>query len=343
MFKKMKLRTKIYGLIVLINVVFIGAMILAGLKLTSAIHEARNNSARAATEVGYGLLDYYVQEHKEGRLSLEEAQKNALEVLASIRYEGIEYFWVNDTTLPYPTMVMHSVNASLNGQVMDKASYNVAMGRDQNLFQAMTEICQRDGEGYVDYLWPRPGETVPAPKVSYVKLLKEWDWIIGTGVYVDNVNAQIRAVVVPITIAIAVMVVVIAVVAVLLVSRAITGPIRRTAAMLKDISEGEGDLTKRLVVGGNDEIGEMARYFNQFVEKLQGIIRKIADNAQTLANSSTELSATATQLASGAEETTSQSATVASAAEEMATNMNNMAASSEEMSANVKTVASAVE
>ena len=129
----------------------------------------------------------------------------------------------------------------------------------------------------------------------------------------------------------------------IVVSRGITRPIRRAAAMLKDISAGEGDLTKRLTVASHDEIGDMARYFNLFMEKLQGIIRNIVENVNTVASSATELSATATQLASGAEETTNQSAQVAAATEQMSTNMNTMAASTEQMSANVKTVSAAIE
>jgi len=127
------------------------------------------------------------------------------------------------------------------------------------------------------------------------------------------------------------------------VARGIIGPLNRTVVLLKDIAEGEGDLTKRLDDSGKDELAEVARWFNQFVSKLQGIIRDIATNAQTLSGSSTELSATATELASGAEETTTQSQTAASAAEEVSTNMTNVSASVEEMTTNVKTVASAVE
>ncbi len=129
----------------------------------------------------------------------------------------------------------------------------------------------------------------------------------------------------------------------IVISRAVTRPIRRTAGMLKDISEGEGDLTMRLTVTSRDEIGDMATYFNRFVEKLQGIIGRIAGSVATVASSATELSATATQLASGAEETTNQSAQVAAAAEQMSANMTTMAASTEQMSANVKTVTAAVE
>ncbi len=127
------------------------------------------------------------------------------------------------------------------------------------------------------------------------------------------------------------------------VLRSVSRPIAAIASSLKDISEGEGDLTARLEVNGTDEIGELAQYFNRFVEKLQGIIGQIATNAKTLAGSSTELSATATQLASGAEETTTKSTSVAAAAEEMCAYLQSTAAGSMQMSANVKMVSSAVE
>jgi methyl-accepting chemotaxis protein len=123
----------------------------------------------------------------------------------------------------------------------------------------------------------------------------------------------------------------------------ITKPLRKAIAMLKDIAQGEGDLTRRLEVASQDELGEMANWFNLFVEKIQNSIREVQGNTATLAGASTELAATAAQLASGAEETTNQSAQVAAAAEQMSTNMGGMSASTEEMSTNIKTMASAIE
>ncbi|HYW80596.1 MAG TPA: methyl-accepting chemotaxis protein, partial [Thermoguttaceae bacterium] len=127
------------------------------------------------------------------------------------------------------------------------------------------------------------------------------------------------------------------------ISRSITRSLEQTVVMFKDIAQGEGDLTKRLSVSDKSEIGELAMWFNIFLEKLQDLIRTLAKNAEGLAHSSADLSTTADRLAKGSTEATGQSATVASAAEEMSTNMNNMAASTEEMTANVKTVAAAVE
>ncbi len=128
-----------------------------------------------------------------------------------------------------------------------------------------------------------------------------------------------------------------------LVLRSILRPIQAAAAMLEDIAQGEGDLTRRLDDRNRDELDELAKWFNTFVAKLQGMIRDIAKNAQSLASSSTNLTTTAAQLASGAEQTTAQSGSVASAAEEMNTNMSGMATSTQQVSMNVNTVAAAVE
>jgi methyl-accepting chemotaxis protein len=123
----------------------------------------------------------------------------------------------------------------------------------------------------------------------------------------------------------------------------IARPIRHAADMLKDISEGEGDLTRRLAVAGRDEIGDMATYFNQFVAKLQGIIGQIVGNAGTVSSSATELSTVSAQTAQSVQTLSEKTATVAAAAEESSANTTSVAASMEQASINLSSVASATE
>ena len=120
-------------------------------------------------------------------------------------------------------------------------------------------------------------------------------------------------------------------------------PIKKTSALLKDIAEGEGDLTRRLDEQRKDEMGEMARYFNKFVEKLQSLIVTIAGNADTVASASSELSATATQIAANAEEMSSQTTTVASATEQATANVTTMSSVASTMSDSANSVATAIE
>lgn len=127
------------------------------------------------------------------------------------------------------------------------------------------------------------------------------------------------------------------------VVRMIVNTVNATIKSLKDIATGEGDLTMRLTVTGNDEIGEMATWFNRFMEKLQEIIGQIAANSRRVNESSKELSAIAVELSSGAENTAARATNVAVSAEEMSTNINNVAAAMEQSATNTNMVASAAE
>jgi len=127
------------------------------------------------------------------------------------------------------------------------------------------------------------------------------------------------------------------------IANAVIRPIRHAAVLMGDIAEGEGDLTKRLEVRTRDEIGDMAEYFNRFIDKLQGIVAMIAGNANALASSSTELASVSAQSAENVHTLSARTSSVAAAAEEMSSNTVSVAASMEQTSTNLATVASATE
>ncbi|PHR23892.1 MAG: chemotaxis protein [Desulfotalea sp.] len=130
---------------------------------------------------------------------------------------------------------------------------------------------------------------------------------------------------------------------IILVSRTITKPINLAVASLKDIAEGEGDLTMRLPVTSEDEIGELAKWFNIFIEKLQKLIGEIGENTISVDSAAARLTDISNNLSTTAEETSTRSASVASAAEEMSSNMNSVAAGMEQSTTNTSMVASAAE
>lgn len=127
------------------------------------------------------------------------------------------------------------------------------------------------------------------------------------------------------------------------ITRGITGPINRTIHRLKDIVQGKGDLTKRLEVATNDELGEMANQLNTFLESMQIMIRDISDNSTSLSSASMELLAISQQMSSNAEQTSGKANTVAVASEEMSTNVNSVASAMEQATTNITTVASTTE
>jgi methyl-accepting chemotaxis protein len=115
-------------------------------------------------------------------------QKNSAAIIENLRYgpENKDYFWINDTQ---PVMIMHPYKPQLNGK-------NLSASKDPNgkkLFVEMVTVCKENGEGFVDYHWPKYGADQPQPKVSYVKLFKKWNWIIGTGMYMDDIETMVAA------------------------------------------------------------------------------------------------------------------------------------------------------
>ncbi|MBM9615610.1 methyl-accepting chemotaxis protein [Desulfobulbus rhabdoformis] len=273
---------------------------------------------------------------------------DAKKAIAQLRYgrKNSDYFWINDMS---PKMIMHPVKPELDGK-------DLSASQDPNgkkLFIEMINICRDKGEGFVDYLWPMPGREKPVPKLSYVKLFKPWGWIVGTGIYLDDVEAAVTAKKEEIAKAIAVqrnelflllaLVLVATAAGTAFVSKRITRPITDASTMLKDIAQGEGDLTARMVADSRDEVGEMAGWFNVFIENIQTIIAAVQNNVSQLNDSSNELSTISQQTSAGANQTSEKANTVASASEQMSANMNSVAAAMEQAATNVGMVASAAE
>ncbi len=129
----------------------------------------------------------------------------------------------------------------------------------------------------------------------------------------------------------------------ILISVSIRNPINQMKSMLKDVAEGEGDLTKRLKVNTKDEVGEMSGLFNAFISRIQDIIRRVSSNTITIAAASEELSATSIQISANAEQMSAQSNTVASATEESTANINNIHSAIEAMASSVNDVAVSID
>ena len=275
-------------------------------------------------------------------------KEDAKKAIAQLRYgpKGLDYFWINDMA---PTMIMHPIKPELDGK--DLSGFTDPNGK--RLFMAFVDVARADGEGFVDYMWPMPGSDQPVPKLSYVKQFAPWGWIVGTGVYLDDVEAAIQTKEKDIrsaisrqrnTLAGALLILLgLTTVLVVWISRKITRPIVAASDMLKDIAEGEGDLTKRLAIQSRDEVGEMAKWFNMFVDNIQTIIRSVGENACLLRDSSCGLKAIAEQMSANASQTSAKTTTVAAATEEMSTTMNGVSAAMKEAAGNVGSVADAAD
>ena len=275
-------------------------------------------------------------------------KKDAMEAIGSLRFGrfGKDYFWINDIN---NQMVMHPIKPSLNGK--DLSDMKDSNGK--YFFREFVRVCKENGAGFVDYLWPKPDFDKPVPKLSYVKLFDKWGWIVGTGVYLDDVNQAIAdkqadmqsELAKQLNWTIASMVAALLVVSVLVTifSRQIAHGIVSASSMLKDIADGEGDLTRKLEVKSKDEIGEMAYWFNHFVDNVRNIIAQVKKKSNQLDDSSGDLAEIAEHMSGSADQTSAKASNVAQSADTMSSNTHSVAAAMEEAATNMGMVATAAE
>lgn len=253
------------------------------------------------------------------------------------------YFFVYQNT----TNVAMPVNESIIGKDLKDL-------KDKNGVYVIKELRDQaeKGGGFVEYIWPKPGAG-DTPKVSYAEMIPGMDMWIGTGVYIDNIdafalqleekmNAQVRTNVLNMLLTAGIVFIGIIALVLVIVYGLVKG-LKQLTVNFQDIAEGEGDLTQRIAVTSKDELGELAHWFNVFLEKLQGIIHSISINTDHIGKEAGSLSMIASSLAKNAQETSGRSVSVAAAAEEMSANLESVAAAMEQSTTNTNMVASAAE
>jgi methyl-accepting chemotaxis protein len=289
--------------------------------------------------------------------------------IKKMRYDkGAGYFWINDMGTPYPKMVMHPTVPTLDGTVLNDPKYNCALGKGANLFVAFVDVCKKNGEGFVDYLWPKPtkdGLTAEQPKLSYVRLYKPLNWVIGTGVYIDSINAavqakvkavdaQIRRVLVNICL-VGLTVSAIAILILWVVAGRISDPLVACARIAKQI--GSGNFEARFDSTSNDEVGQLAMSLQEMSRDLQQSMKRqeqslssqrlvqqsVKANAEKVQGAVEELARMAGDMDNQATDIAEESSSAAAATEQMSANMSSVSQAAELSQANITSVAVAIE
>ena len=329
---------KLFTKMISISVISI-ALILSGIlfyivpKVENKIKAEKMDSIKNLVELTFSLMVNYNDRVNSGKLTIEEAQKRCIARIKALRYQEENYIWINDLG---PKMIMHPMKPQLDGK--DLSGSKDPTGK--YLFVEMVDVCKKNSAGFVDYMWPKPGKNKPMPKISYIKLFQPWGWIMGTGIYVDDLKEEISRLKHTVIFVLLICAVV-ALGLTFLIARKITGPLLQEIVFAEKVSE--GDLTQQLDIDQKDEIGILAKALNKTVSNLDQMFKDITAGVETLSSSSTELSAISQQMTSGSEQTSGKANTVATAAEEMSSNMTSVAAATEEASTNVGMVATAAE
>ncbi|HJV54079.1 MAG TPA: methyl-accepting chemotaxis protein [Noviherbaspirillum sp.] len=271
------------------------------------ILQERQAGVRQAVETAHSVIAHYHRLAAAGAIGEDEAKKRAMDAVKALRYSGQEYFWINDMQ---PRMLMHPIRPELDGS--DMSDYKDPTGK--RLFMEMAAAVKAGGDGFVFYQWNKPGSDALVPKLSYVRGFAPWGWIVGSGVYMDTVQATFVSRLIKFTLgALALAGVLLAVCT--LIARGITRPLREAVQIAHTVAS--GDLTSTIEVRSRDETGQLLEALREMNDGLVKIVSEVRSGTDTIAAASSQIASANIDLAARTEEEASSLEETASAMEQL--------------------------
>lgn len=179
----MSIRSRLW---LMVGVALLGLLVLSGFALHALHAKLVSEKQVQLTKLMDGVFSQLAIYHKQvetGQLTDQEARAKAIGFVKSFRYGSNDYFWINDR---HPTMIMHPTNPKLDGTDLS----NNQDKKGNRLFIKMVEVVKEKGSvgGFVEYYWNRPNGDIPVAKLSHVREFTPWEWILGTGIYIDDID-----------------------------------------------------------------------------------------------------------------------------------------------------------
>jgi methyl-accepting chemotaxis protein len=283
----------------------------------------RQTKVRNLVEVAHTTVAFYDAEAKAGRMTLDEAKTGAKNAIRNMRYDKVEYFWINNLE---DLMVMHPIKPELEGKKLDQL-------KDKNgkfLFLEFNKVVNAQGAGFVDYLWPKPGAEEGVQKISYVMGYQPWGWVIGSGIYTDDVDAQFRADAIKLLmwgLGIAGFMGL----SLFTLSRNIIGTLGGEPSMATAVTKriAAGDLSTPVSCKPGDQDSLLANISNMQTT-LRSMISNITNNAEQVASSANQLLHASEEVADRARQQSDAASSMAAAVEEMAVSIDQVKENAEE-------------
>ncbi len=342
-----KIGQRLMALVGLFALMYVGVDTFNLVGLRDALYEQKADETRRIVEVAHSLVRDFHARAQRGEMPEDKAKEAALLAIKGLRYEGEQYFWVNDMDA---VMLMHPTSPKLVGTSLLK----LQDAHGEHIFSDMVEVVKRSGAGHYKYFWP-PESKSAQPKVSYVAGFKPWGWVIGSGVFVEDVETTFwrKAVLAGGVSALTLLVVVFVASR---IARSITKPVNEMTRVMGILAQ--GDRTIEIPARDRrDEIGAMATAVQVFkegmieAERLAQEQRREQEARAERARRIEELcgafdaasAAAVNSVAAAAAQMQSSSESMGEAADQTSRRADTVAAASEQASANVETVAAATE
>ena len=353
-FARVKIIVRIYLLIAIAAIGIIGVVVVGANEIKVSLTDSRKEQTRRLVEVAYSLVANLVERANKGEFSEDDARQRAAVAISSLRYDTHQYYWINDWD---GKMIAHGTKPELVGNMLlDKTDTKGA-----KIYVDFINIAKNKGADTYQYYWPDV-DGVNKPKISYVKGVPAWQWVIGSGVFVDDVEKAVWEVEKKLGLA-AGLLLLIAVVIANFIGRSISKPVQSLNEAMQQLAG--GDTTGHIGMDERrDEIGDMAKTVKVFqenarqveklkaeqaemerraaIEKKQAMEKMANDFEQSVgqivnivASAATQLQSNAKHLSEMADQTNRQSAAVAAATEEASSSVSTVASATEELSASI--------
>ena len=322
LFSELRVSTRMQ---LLVGLALLGLLVLcfsALLQLKGSMLEDRKQKTKNLVEIGLGILTHHQKLAASGQLSEEDAKKAARESLRSLRYERDDYYFIVDTQHKY---VLFPTKPEFEGQ--DKNDLKDSNGKF--LIRELVAAGVRGGD-FVDYWFPRAGQQVAEPKLSYAALFAPWNWVIGTGIYVDDVdkayskNAMLLG---GISLALLIMLSLVGWQISASILRQLGGEPALAVSVMRQVAS--GDLTASL---GSPPAGSLLGALGSMVESLQQLIREIDNDANRLVGNAKQIADASDDVARSAEQQSDATSAMAAAIEELTVSSNHISDSARETS-----------
>ncbi len=295
--------------------------------ISNTIETQTTYKLKNLVEMSYSSIEEYYKQFTEGKISEEEAKKAALTEIKGLRYdEGKGYLWINDYQAK---MIMHPIDPKLDGQ--DLTGYEDPNGF--KLFVAFVDKVKNEGEGTVRYEWPKPGKEEPQPKMSYVKGFEPWQWVIGTGVYIDDleeIKSNVRD-------RIIMFVSIITALAIIFIFLFVISLNNQMKLLLQYVDKLRNyNLKDKIKLNSNDELGIISNAINDMSKNIRKLISNINITGEKVALSSNGITSNTKDISESSEQ-------VSNAIYDLAKATTEQAASAEKSSTNINHISNGLD
>ena len=325
--KKLSIRFKLYAMGIVTAILVLISFILISQITYKNMYDIKVEETSVMTENVESFMKKKYQEGVDNEFTIEYTKGYLLDAVSHMRYDGNNYFYILDKKTK--RLIEHP-----SKELMEKDPINIVNKQGVNIFEELFNLVEIKDQGYYTYDWVKNGGNEEIEKIVYFRVIPELDFILVTGVYADSIEALYNSEIKFLSTLFLGLIILIGF-SLFVIGKSITQPLNETISALKEISEGDGDLTKRFSVKGNDEIAQLQTSFNNFSENMLQKIKIFTPVIDQLSQANNNLNEKSEVILSSSTEQNLEITAVATA-------MTEILATTSEVSKNVTEVADSV-